>query len=468
MSREYPSSTSTSAVSEPAAALKLPLHQALASLSVDLDAELIRYRQSRQGEATSPTPKGLTFRKRRKPIDLIRVEGKSEVKPMPQPAVTPAAPAAPPPLPPNPRLLQPSPQQGYSPVPDPLDPAHFNPAVLVPTQAPPPPTDGGALTSYSPVPDDYLESTEALLNADASGEFGYAPQDTTYEPSLLKSLTTPLGIGALLLLLVSSAGFGYLLTNPKAIGHIWNLPTVQALRGQSPSASGTAAGDNNFEPGLQGLGPDLSQEEFVDLNLGRLSTLPSQETSVPTVASTPTAQALPPVAVQPGTVPTAPSAPTPAPATAQQSTPPAAQPRTVVSPPTTIAQVPITVPPRRAQSAPAPSRSTPAPARPAPSRPAPAAPPRPAAPVQTAPPPLPAPAAETAAAQPASPNYYVVTDFTGDQSLSTARSAVGGAYVRNFPAGARIQMGAFADESSADSLVQELQQQGIPAEVYTP
>jgi hypothetical protein len=65
-------------------------------------------------------------------------------------------------------------------------------------------------------------------------------------------------------------------------------------------------------------------------------------------------------------------------------------------------------------------------------------------------------------------SYYVITDYTGDQSLQNARSAVGGAYVRNFPNGARIQMGAFSQESAARSLVQQLQGQGIPAQVYAP
>ncbi|HEY9760970.1 MAG TPA: SPOR domain-containing protein [Trichocoleus sp.] len=460
-------------MSEPAATLKLPLHRALASLSVDLDAELIRYRQSRQGEAVTPTPKGLTFRKRRKPIDLIRVEGKSEVKPTPQQAAVAEPPTPPPPLPPNPRLLQASYQSSY-PVNSPVNSAPLDSSALVPAEAPLPESEApenGALISYTHVPDDYLESTEALLNAsDASGLFDSAShsQDTDYEPSLLKSITTPLGLGALLLLLVSSAGLGYLLTNPKALGHLWKIPAIQALQGQSPNA-GTDARGGDFEPGLQGLGPDLSQKEFVDLNLARLSTLPSEGTGVPTITSTPTVALSP--TPQPGTVSATPSAPTPT--AAQPPTPTSAQPRTVVTAPTTISQIPVTVPPR-VQAAPArpsrPAAAGSAPATPAPSRPAPAVTvaPQPAPPVQSAPAPLPAPADEPAAAQPAQPNHYVVTDFTGDQSLSTARSAVGDAYVRNFPAGARIQMGAFSDESSAETLVQELQQQGIPAQVYSP
>jgi cell division septation protein DedD len=40
--------------------------------------------------------------------------------------------------------------------------------------------------------------------------------------------------------------------------------------------------------------------------------------------------------------------------------------------------------------------------------------------------------------------------------------------VRDFGSGSKIQMGAFSQESSAQNLVNQLQQQGIPAQVYTP
>jgi cell division septation protein DedD len=43
---------------------------------------------------------------------------------------------------------------------------------------------------------------------------------------------------------------------------------------------------------------------------------------------------------------------------------------------------------------------------------------------------------------------------------------VSDAYVRNFQGSPKIQMGAFSQESSAHDLVQQLQQQGIPAQIY--
>jgi hypothetical protein len=68
----------------------------------------------------------------------------------------------------------------------------------------------------------------------------------------------------------------------------------------------------------------------------------------------------------------------------------------------------------------------------------------------------------------ASARYYVVVDYSGDTSLTAARQVIGDAYVRNFSTGAKIQMGAFSQPSAAQNLVQQLQQQGISAQVVGP
>jgi cell division septation protein DedD len=52
--------------------------------------------------------------------------------------------------------------------------------------------------------------------------------------------------------------------------------------------------------------------------------------------------------------------------------------------------------------------------------------------------------------------------------LQQARQSVPDAYVRNLPSGAKVQLGAFSSEAAAQERVQELQQQGIPAQVYQP
>lgn len=463
MPRESLASVQTPVAPDSQTLLKQPLQQVLASLSVDLETELVRYRQSRQGEGKPQAHRGVAFRKRRKPIDLIRVEGRSAPTTSPSPAQPPLGQPLPPPLPPNPRLTQ---------------TATAADASLTRLERPGetatdrPLTQETSLQPYQDIPEDFFETTEALLHSTpAVGNADSDAWDTDYTPALTQRLTTPLGIGALLLLLISSASLGYLLTNPKALAHLWHHPALLALRGQDAAGSATTSGVNGsygtFEPGLEGLGPDLSHQEFVDLNLGSLSTLPNSALPTPHLASTPLTLTLPPTAVQPGMPgpagtpnPTAPgSAATPTP-TAATAPPPAYRPPVTV--PATVR--PVQAPTRPAPVAAAPTR--PAPAQPAAARPAPSAPATPP-PAQAAPPPLVALPSTAAPAQ-AAPNYYVVTDYTGDHSLSNARSAVGEAYVRNFPAGARIQMGAFEQQSSAEALVQDLQQQGISAEVYHP
>jgi cell division septation protein DedD len=61
-----------------------------------------------------------------------------------------------------------------------------------------------------------------------------------------------------------------------------------------------------------------------------------------------------------------------------------------------------------------------------------------------------------------------VVDYGGDASLASARRVVGDAYVRNFSSGAKIQMGAFSQPAAAQNLVNQLQQQGISAQVVGP
>jgi cell division septation protein DedD len=61
--------------------------------------------------------------------------------------------------------------------------------------------------------------------------------------------------------------------------------------------------------------------------------------------------------------------------------------------------------------------------------------------------------------------YHVVTDYNSDRALEQARQVVPDAYVRNFPEGAQVQLGAFNDAQKAQGLVQELQEKGIPAQV---
>jgi hypothetical protein len=476
---QLPSGLSTKPESfAPAGESNLRLQRAIESLALNLDDELNRYRRSRAG-VVPPTPARLPLRQTRKPIDLIALKTA---------AIAGAKPAAPPP-PPNARLQellgQPS----------------------VPTvQAYPPKTainqvrlsHGGTLTTYRAAPDDYMESSEALLGSLPKG--APAPDDTEYEPSLLRQLTTPLGMGALLLLLVGSASFGYLVTSPQAVSHLTDNPITRRLKGTStpdslPSDDPLATQALGDQPdagqpnaGFKPIGPDLSDQEFASLDLNRISTLPSDSSSA-------TSRSFPAQGEVTGT---------PRPANGSAAAPPLGSATTstavgsealrtaVVTAParpagsqTTTQPSAVTPQPSRAAASSAPAARPPA-AMPEAPRPAPAQPPQPIA-VNRTPPALatppapltaPAPAARPAPVAPPAPltqappqapsTYYVVTDYSGAQSLESARSAVGDAYVRNFSSGTRIQMGAFSQPSAAQNLVNQLQGQGIPAQVITP
>ncbi|PSN10688.1 hypothetical protein C7293_27175, partial [filamentous cyanobacterium CCT1] len=239
------------------------LQRAIESLSLNLDDELQRYRQNRSGQgAAIPTPARLQLRPNRKPIDLIALKTAA------------AAPTTPPPPPPNARLQ-----------------ALLGQASEPSSQAYPPKTTvnqvrlshGGTLTTYRPSPEEYLESTEALLGSRPCRPPAEMDGDEN-PPSLIRQLTTPLGMGALLLLLVGSASVGYLVTSPEAISHLSNSPIARRLKGAptdgSPSdaqADSASQGEAAFKP----LGPDLSEQEFTSIDLDDISTLPSANSPTP-------------------------------------------------------------------------------------------------------------------------------------------------------------------------------------------
>ena len=64
--------------------------------------------------------------------------------------------------------------------------------------------------------------------------------------------------------------------------------------------------------------------------------------------------------------------------------------------------------------------------------------------------------------------YFVLADYNGDESLAKARKIVDDAYVWKFPQGKRIQLGAFYYQTEAARLVSELKAKGISASVYHP
>ncbi len=342
-------------------------------------------------------------------------------------------------------------------IPSPVSPEALGALAVVPSSpaatsppdlalAPPP-----AFAPDAPLPDDYLASSEALLQSLAAEEV----QDDRLDPSQIKNkggLLSPLGLGSLLLLLLSSLSLGYALLNPNSLRFFH--PNLQGR--ESPAQSPPAVTPTTL-PNV----PNLATDEFVDLHLDTLGTLtvPSPApTLAPSASPSPSSSAASPSPV---------ANPLAAP-TATTATPIETIPLRVVQPQVTVPS-PIPASPRTAvapRSQPAsPPRSTPAaPTSTLPSLPVPAthAPP-PRVPVVT--PTVPT-ASATARSQPDTyDTYNVVTEYRGNESLSQLQQVAPGAYLRNFNEGIRVQLGTFDDRASAQEMVEQLNQQGVPAQI---
>ncbi len=62
--------------------------------------------------------------------------------------------------------------------------------------------------------------------------------------------------------------------------------------------------------------------------------------------------------------------------------------------------------------------------------------------------------------------YYIVTEYTGDRSLTAARQQVDSVSLVNFPEGVFVYLGAFTEENEARDFVAQLEQTGIDAFIY--
>jgi len=314
-------------------------------------------------------------------------------------------------------------------------------------------------------PDGYLESTEELLNSIAEEKPNYGAEQ---ESSLLNSLLTPLGIGSMLLLLLSSATLGYVIMHPSSLD-LFTSPEKSSAN--DADLDGKPA-SSDFSSPLIPDAPNLAADEFVDLNLGNLSTVPGSNTPRPLPARSPLANS--------------------------QFDSDSASPSNLEANSQLIPSIAETQVAPQSSSLPAENSADFAPAVPAPvadpepvdfadteSAPVSTSPSLPAIPTGTSemPETVPDPdivpsdvpvsnAPAAVATAPATPTaegtYYVVTPYNGDPSLEQARQAVPEAYVRNFETGATVQLGVFNNAENAQELLQELQNQGIQAEVYQP
>lgn len=254
-------------------------------------------------------------------------------------------------------------------------------------------------------PDDYLASSEQLLrNLDRE----QPPREKA--PGLADYLLTPLGIGAMLVLLVATTLLGAALMEPErasqfGLGRFFkSQPSASSEDGVLPSAESdspvTDAGD--------------AADDEVALDIDNLSKIqPSPNNSAAPNPSSPNPAA-----------PTAPASPVPPPNLPTNG-----------ASDLTRALVPPATPSPQAQPAPAP------------------------APSATAPEAAPAPSS-------GDPYYFVIIPYADAASLQQAQAAVPDAYLRKFDGSTSIQMGALPSRQNAERLVEQLKQQGLSASVY--
>lgn len=428
--------------SSPAIALHPVLSLTLANLDIQLEDELVRYRRQR-ASAGCAVPQS----KRKQPsqqLDLIAVAATSDRNSANAAQPTPAL---------EERLIGVAEQMiapdTYKPIPAfTASPQPFEAAIALRTPPKPLTQDGSADQSSldaegndahalahaaNPNLDDYLESSEELLRSLADEQ-----AEVQAERNFMQSLLTPLGLGSMLLLLLSSAMFGYVIMNPSSLG--W-LAVKQ--NGYADAPSGQTPGQAVLAPPQ----PDLAKRELPDLNLSNLGTVnvspgvPSKASPVPSSQTAATPNSKPTVAAakaasQPSSESSAAStqAPTPAVTSSSPSRPyvrPAALPPTVSS-----RSAPIGTPARSVQTAPAPS--------------------------------APASTVRSRSGSADAYQYKVGVPFENDQTLENAKKVVPDAFVRTLPDGRTIvQLGAARSETEVKANVQGLRDQGLSsAEVY--
>ncbi len=442
------------------------LQAALGSFDVQLEEELARYRRQRSGRPITPT-RGLGRNQSRKPIELIPVDkGGEQTPPLPASRRLPPSQLMPFPLTlgnQTPDAAPPKETQD-----EPIAQQNANSQQTTPQNASSLTTEGSANEQLTPPrepadiegdlanfaaepaqPEDYLESSEQLLRSLGEEEADIHQPRKRFTDRLL----TPLGVGSVLLLLLSSATVAYIITNPSTLGILGFNKSAEkktATIAQSPTQTTVTNSEVAKETPLV-KGPDLASDEFVDVNISNLSQLEASPPPTPSAAPIPPLPDLP----SPVTTPVAPSA-VPSPVPPRRSSdlsstllPPAAQ-SGVVPPPLSVVPVPTSptsVPQARTQSSVAPASPS----------------------VTQQPEASPSQVQVAANATPSKDNYYYVLLNDGSESaLQQARTIVPDAYTRDFPQGTRVQMGAFKVEAEAKSLIAQLQQQGISASIYRP
>ena len=235
------------------------LTKALASLEVQLDQELTRYRRTRKTSKQQTSRSGESYNRQRKTALLNDIQ---------LPAVPPVTiPGE------NPFLTTKTEAMNFpqefaisdieeNPTP-PNSEKSSSSIVLTKIQ---PPENQTLLSTNDPSkqPDDYLKSSESLLRS-LTAEKTQTPNSPN-SPNSRNSVLSPIGIGSMLLLLLASLTLGYIVLNPKNLPKLnfSNLPNSNS----SPIAENTEVIKNNsqliIEPKIATIAkyPNLATQEF--------------------------------------------------------------------------------------------------------------------------------------------------------------------------------------------------------------
>ncbi|WP_413164437.1 hypothetical protein ACL6C3_00875 [Capilliphycus salinus ALCB114379] len=378
----------------------------LGSLDVELEDELSRYRRYRRAQTPTPSVKPSNSYTQ-KPSEVLSVsEGENNIEPSsaPKPQSKPSGSKTP---------------SGWEAVVVPESaPLARRSATRVQSEPDQSASSFSSSSSSSLQPDGYLESSQNLVK---SLEERRARRR---QRSWAASLLTPVGIGSMLLFLLSCIGLGYVVMSPSGMATLGLNRWFNKLNPNAQTAGEN--GDENTVVEPIEPQPNLAAREFVDLDLNTLSNINPSPNPIPTPAT-----------------PTPPSAGSPS------LTPPSPLPSGPGMNNLTNELLPEPVPPT----------PTPQPT-PTPTAAAPTVTPTPAAGAATKPNTDPVRANDNL--------YYVVTPYSNERSLEKAREVVPDAYVREFKTGVKVQMGALDNPQGAKQLAEELRVQGISVQFDTP
>ena len=306
------------------------------------------------------------------------------------------------------------------------------------------------------LPNDYLESSEELLRTLAQEEAG-----AEQERSSIESLLTPLGIGSMMLMLIGSGMFGYLVMNPSTFTTLGSAASRIVNGVKLPSAPPVTA---PASVAVNGEVPTDSNE-FIDLSLNNLVVMGTQgkgsgllKIPAPIAPNAAASAPLGLVAVTgsktgaPIVIPGSPSQPvSPSNGSAgnppQQASNPGTTPPIAVQAPTRPSLYRPVQPQKPASAYRAPVKTVPVQLPPAP-------------PLSSTPTAIPSGSEPPIA--PATGGYRVEIPYTGDTALEKAQKSDAGAYFKNGENGAVIQMGeSYPNREAAEAKAQQLKQQGF-------